>query len=682
MRKTFSGKTAVDDVSFDVLPGAVTGFLGPNGAGKSTTMRLMLGLDEGEGETLFDGRCFDELERPMRVVGAVLDASAVHPKRSARNHLRMLGAANGIGLRRVDEALEEVGLESVADQNPGGFSLGMRQRLGLAVAILGRPRHLILDEPANGLDPQGIHWLRDFLRDYARGERTVFVSSHLLSEMNMMAERLVVIGKGRTLHYGDVQSFVSRFSTTSIHIRSARLAELITILRAQGARDTPSDSGGALITGMEPAQLAEIAAAHGIVLHELTVQQASLEEAFLHATGEETEYTSTSSRRASLDALSAAQQQAAPSAPLTAATTIVPGVPTGQQPAPTQPASPAPMQQPRYEEQPNIPVIAAEAARGNVDPTAIPGLPHQAYGTPYSQGQPPASQQGAPTGPQQPHVPHHQAPHTMQPPSGPPHPTYVEQPTGAQQVAPGTASMPVAQAHEQAIAQEAHQRYLEQTGGMAAPWQEPVTMHHLGFRTGEDPTAPRPGDAGASPIFADVSAEPEPDVPQPQTRRARREQAHAEEHVEYNYGASRQQREQQGSADSARPMTVGWNESDAQEAAETWMTSAESSKRGAHAAPSPESTDDIPRRSRRGTTSMEWDLSKPVRVSGHGEQGTAANGSQTGGQSGGATARPPWSGGAAPAARQPAPQTAPKKRPTRRELREMARRQASPDETR
>lgn len=290
LRKVYGSKVAVDNLSFDVSQGAVTGFLGPNGAGKSTTMRLMLGLDSGEGETLFNGQRFVDLKHPMRYVGAVLDGKAFHPNRTARDHLRMLGAANGIPRGRADQVLEEVGLASVADRRPKGFSLGMGQRLGLAAAILGKPEYLILDEPGNGLDPQGIHWLRDFLREYAAGGRTVFVSSHLLSEMSMMADRLVVIGQGRTLHYGDVKSFVDKFALTEIVVRSPRLAELVGLARSRGATDRPSGDGAAIITNIDPGLIGQLAHAQGIAIHELTVQTPSLEEAFLRATTEAVEY--------------------------------------------------------------------------------------------------------------------------------------------------------------------------------------------------------------------------------------------------------------------------------------------------------------------------------------------------------------------------------------------------------
>ena len=220
--KRYGAKVAVDDLTFEVRPGMVTGFLGPNGAGKSTTMRLMLDLDRGSGETLFDGRRFGTIRHPMREIGAVLEARAFHPTRSARNHLRMLAAGSGIPASRVDEVLEFVGIAEVARRKPKGFSLGMAQRLGLAQALLGDPGTLILDEPANGLDPHGIHWLRDMLRALAAEGRTVLVSSHLLSEMSLMADELVVVGRGRMIYNGKVDGFVREFTRSTVLVRSPR----------------------------------------------------------------------------------------------------------------------------------------------------------------------------------------------------------------------------------------------------------------------------------------------------------------------------------------------------------------------------------------------------------------------------------------------------------------------------
>jgi ABC-2 type transport system ATP-binding protein len=279
------GKTlAVDDLSFDVKPGRVTGFLGPNGAGKSTTMRLMLGLDSGGGQTLFNDQPYRRLKRPMHEVGALLEAKAFHPTRKARNHLRMLAAASGIPAKRVDEVIDLVGLTSVAKKKPKGYSLGMAQRLGLAAALLGDPHTLILDEPANGLDPQGINWLRGFLKTYAADGRSVFVSSHLLAEMALMADHLVVIGRGRLITSEPVADFVKKSSRTSVVVRSPQIERLGKLLHDQGAQVEREQDGAISVTGAERPAIGELAFKNGIVLHELSDRTATLEEAFLEAT--------------------------------------------------------------------------------------------------------------------------------------------------------------------------------------------------------------------------------------------------------------------------------------------------------------------------------------------------------------------------------------------------------------
>lgn len=290
LSKTYGSKRAVDDLSFTVEPGVVTGFLGPNGAGKSTTMRLMLGLDHGSGVTLFDGKRYGELRQPMRHVGAVLEAKAFHPSRTARNHLLMLAAASGLPRRRVDEVLEYVGLADVATRRPKSFSLGMGQRLSLACALLGDPHTLILDEPANGLDPQGITWLRNFLKAYAAQGRTVFVSSHLLSEMALMADRLVVIGKGRLIAAGAVDEFVRSASTTTVIVRTPQPDRLTEVLRRERAEVRSQPDGALHVVGPDQAKVGEIAFSAGVILHELTTQTATLEQAFLEATGGSSEY--------------------------------------------------------------------------------------------------------------------------------------------------------------------------------------------------------------------------------------------------------------------------------------------------------------------------------------------------------------------------------------------------------
>jgi ABC-2 type transport system ATP-binding protein len=287
LHKRYGERIAVDDLSFAAPTGLVTGFLGPNGAGKSTTMRLMLGLDHGLGETLFDGRRFGAIRHPMREIGAVLEARAFHPTRTARNHLRMLAAGSGIPYARCDEVLGFVGLAEVAGAKPKTFSLGMAQRLGLAQALLGDPGTLILDEPANGLDPHGIQWLRDVLRKLAGEGRTVFVSSHLLSEMALMADRLVVIGRGRMIYHGEVDGFVREFTGSTVLVRTPEAGRLAAVL---GAAAEPDGDGALRVTGLDAAAVGEAAFRAGIVLHELTTRTASLEAAFMTATGGAEEY--------------------------------------------------------------------------------------------------------------------------------------------------------------------------------------------------------------------------------------------------------------------------------------------------------------------------------------------------------------------------------------------------------
>jgi ABC-2 type transport system ATP-binding protein len=291
LTKRYGDKLAVDDLTFDVRPGTVTGFLGPNGAGKSTTMRLMLALDHGRGETLFDGRRFATIRHPAREIGAVLEAKAFHPTRSARNHLRMLAAGSGLPAARADEVLEFVGLGEVRRKKPRGFSLGMAQRLGLAQALLGDPGTLVLDEPANGLDPHGIHWLRDVLKSLAAEGRTIFVSSHLLSEMSLMADELVVIGRGKMIYHGDLDGFVDRFTRSTILVESPAAGRLAGVLRGlDGVAVDVLDGGALRVSGMAAADVGEVAYRNNIMLHELATQTASLEAAFMTATGAAEEF--------------------------------------------------------------------------------------------------------------------------------------------------------------------------------------------------------------------------------------------------------------------------------------------------------------------------------------------------------------------------------------------------------
>jgi len=293
LTKRFGAKVAVDHLGFDVRPGVVTGFLGPNGSGKSTTMRCMLSLDRPEsGVALFDGTTYHDLQRPLHQVGALLDAGYVHPGRSARNHLRWLAASNGIARSRVDEVLEMVGLASVAGSRLRSYSLGMRQRLGLAGVLLGDPHTVILDEPANGLDPEGIRWIRDVLTHLARQGRTVLVSSHQLSEMALMAEDLVVIGQGRLIEQSTVASFVDRYADHWVRVKSPTASALVAALKAAGGEVTSAAPDTLDIRGLDCVAVGEMAARQQLVLHELSAQTGSLEDAFLKATAGAQEYTS------------------------------------------------------------------------------------------------------------------------------------------------------------------------------------------------------------------------------------------------------------------------------------------------------------------------------------------------------------------------------------------------------
>ncbi|SKX65239.1 ABC-type multidrug transport system, ATPase component [Mycobacteroides abscessus subsp. abscessus] len=294
LTKTFGGVTAVDHLSFTVAPGRVTGFLGPNGAGKSTTMRMILGLDRPtSGTATVGGRLYRELDHPLRQVGALLDAKWVHPNRSARNHLRWMAATNDIPVGRVDEVLEMVGLTSVADQRAGGFSLGMSQRLGLAGALLGDPHTLVFDEPVNGLDPEGIVWVRNFMRALAAEGRTVFVSSHLLTEMSLTADHVVVIGRGRLIADCSISEFTARARPVA-RVRTPQPAELHRALEAAGLAVTPvaGQDGRVYLTVADATtdQVGDVAAAAGIGLHELVSDTPSLEEVFMAATAESIDY--------------------------------------------------------------------------------------------------------------------------------------------------------------------------------------------------------------------------------------------------------------------------------------------------------------------------------------------------------------------------------------------------------
>ncbi|MFU9029016.1 ABC transporter ATP-binding protein [Rhodococcus erythropolis] len=294
LTKVYGPTKAVDDLSFTVKPGIVTGFLGPNGAGKSTTMRMILGLDQPtSGAALIDGKPYRELKTPLRTVGALLDAKWVHPNRSARAHLQWMAASNGIPKSRVDEVLGLVGLSEVAGKKAGGFSLGMSQRLGLAGALLGDPKVLLFDEPVNGLDPEGIVWIRKFMQRLAAEGRTVLVSSHLLSEMALTAEQLVVIGRGRLISDSTVEEFVDRSSESTVRVRSPQLDALHAALTAHGLTVREEHSGSEpvlVVVDSTTDAIGGLAGSQGIVLHELASVQGSLEDAFMKLTGDDVQY--------------------------------------------------------------------------------------------------------------------------------------------------------------------------------------------------------------------------------------------------------------------------------------------------------------------------------------------------------------------------------------------------------
>ncbi|MFE2581629.1 ATP-binding cassette domain-containing protein [Streptomyces sp. NPDC059378] len=294
LTKRFGGRTAVDHLSFTVLPGRVTGFLGPNGAGKSTTLRMILGLDAPTtGAATVDGVPFQRHPRGLRYVGALLDAGQVHGGRSATAHLRALARSNGIPRRRVDQVLQEVGLAEAADRRVGGFSLGMKQRLGIAAALLGDPPVLMFDEPINGMDPEGVLWVRRLLRRLAGEGRTVFLSSHLMTEMENTADHLVVIGRGRLVAAEPLRDFAARSTRSSVLVGTPRAAELAALLTAAGASVEPESPAGAetlAVTGLPADRIGTLAFEHGIRLSELTTRAASLEAAFMDLTADSVEY--------------------------------------------------------------------------------------------------------------------------------------------------------------------------------------------------------------------------------------------------------------------------------------------------------------------------------------------------------------------------------------------------------
>jgi ABC-2 type transport system ATP-binding protein len=299
LTKRYGATVAVDNLSFEVKPGKVTGFLGPNGAGKSTTMRMILGLDTPTaGSVTIDGVRYRDLKRPLTKVGALLDAKWVHPNRSARAHLAWMAASNKLPKSSVDRALDMVGLTDVAGKRAGAYSLGMSQRLGIAGALLGDPEVLLFDEPVNGLDPEGIVWIRTFMHRLADEGRTVLVSSHLLSEMALTAEDLVVIGRGKLISQSTTQEFVDRAGGTTVKVRTPQLDQLAGVLHQQSLVTRIEDVEGQgkvlFVEGdLTTDQIGEAAAAHGIVLHELTMQRGSLEQAFMQMTGDSVQYHAT-----------------------------------------------------------------------------------------------------------------------------------------------------------------------------------------------------------------------------------------------------------------------------------------------------------------------------------------------------------------------------------------------------
>lgn len=295
LNKRYRKTQAVDNLSFEVTPGVVTGFLGPNGSGKSTTMRMIMGLDNPtSGTALVNGKPFAELRWPLREVGALLDAKAFHPARSAYNHLLFLAQSNDIPRSRIEEVLEIVGLTSVAHQRAGKYSLGMGQRLGIASALLGDPGVLLFDEPINGLDPEGIRWARYLLRDLAAEGRTVFVSSHLITEMSLTAQRLVVIGRGTLIAETSVSEFTAQSALDTVRVVTPMTESFVAALHGAGAAATMHDDGSILASGMTSAQIGQLAADRALTLFELSPLQASLEDAFMELTRDAVEFRTTS----------------------------------------------------------------------------------------------------------------------------------------------------------------------------------------------------------------------------------------------------------------------------------------------------------------------------------------------------------------------------------------------------
>ena len=306
LTKSYGRRSVVSDLSFTVRPGVVTGFLGPNGAGKSTTMRMILGLDAPTaGDARVNGRHYADHPAPLHEVGALLEARAVHSGRSARNHLLALAATHAIGARRVDLVLDQVGLSEVAGQRVGGFSLGMGQRLGIAAALLGDPGTVILDEPINGLDPEGVLWVRTLLRTLAAEGRTVFLSSHLMSELALTAHHVVVIGKGRLIADTNVADLLAGASANAVRVRSPHAAHLRGLLTGPGVTVSQPEAGVLVVRGLDAARIGALARSNQLEIHELATEQASLEEVFMELTSGAVEYHATAGRAADRTAATA-----------------------------------------------------------------------------------------------------------------------------------------------------------------------------------------------------------------------------------------------------------------------------------------------------------------------------------------------------------------------------------------
>ncbi|HEY5104596.1 MAG TPA: ATP-binding cassette domain-containing protein [Acidimicrobiales bacterium] len=299
LSKRYKDTLAIDDLDFEVRPGVITGFLGPNGSGKSTTMRIILGLDHPtKGRATVKGKRYGDLRSPLREVGALLDAKALHPGRSARNHLRALAASNQIPFSRVDEVLEFAGISSVANKKVGNFSLGMSQRLGIAGALLGDPEVLLFDEPVNGLDPEGIRWIRDLFRSLANEGRTVFVSSHLMSEMAVTADQIIVIGRGKFITQGSIDSLTATAKGT-VFLRASNHQQLITVLASRGGVVSEVNDEGLSVSELTSDEIGQLAFDAGIAIYELTPQRASLEDVFMELTADAVEYGSSGVRHES-----------------------------------------------------------------------------------------------------------------------------------------------------------------------------------------------------------------------------------------------------------------------------------------------------------------------------------------------------------------------------------------------